>query len=341
MTEGSEPPLVIRSLPSRDKLLMRNACVETLLELAKQDERIVFITGDLGFGVVTPFMELLPRQFINAGVAEENMTGLATGMALSGKIAFTYSLGNFPTLRCLEHIRNDVCYHNANVKIITVGGGFAYGSMGPTHHATEDLAVMRALPGMTVVAPGDPVEARAATRAVKDYPGPCYLRLGKAGEPTVHRAPIDFQIGKAILMRQGGDATLISTGGILLPTVRAAERLAKEGIEARVLSMHTLRPLDTEAVLAAARETRAILTVEEHSIIGGLGSAVSEVLAEADDNKAAFRRIGIPPEFSPHIGSQEYMRSRHGLTEEAIAARVAGLLKSVGLSLTRAAGSDR
>lgn len=318
---------------------MRNACIETLLELAKQDERVVFITGDLGFGVVTPFMEQLPRQFVNAGVAEENMTGLATGMALSGRIVFTYSIGNFPTLRCLEHIRNDVCYHNANVKVVSVGGGFAYGSMGPTHHAMEDLAVMRVLPGMTVIAPGDPVETRAATRAVKDYPGPCYLRLGKAGEPTVHQGPIDFQIGKAIRIREGRDATLISTGGILLPTVRAAERLAKEGIETRVLSMHTLRPLDTEAVLAAARETRLILTVEEHSIIGGLGSAVAEVLAEAGVDKVRFKRIGIPPEFSPHIGSQDYMRARHGLTDEAIAKCVADMLTTDVFACAQATAS--
>lgn len=305
---------------------MRNACIETLLDIAKQDERVVFITGDLGFGVVTPFMEQLPLQFVNAGVAEQNMTGLATGMALSGKIVFTYSIGNFPTMRCLEHIRNDVCYHNANVKIVSVGGGFAYGSMGPTHHAIEDLAVMRALPGMTVVAPGDPVETRAATRAVKDYAGPCYLRLGKAGEPTVHQGPIDFRIGRAIVLREGWDATLISTGGILLPALRAAERLAKDGIAIRVLSMHTLKPLDVEAVLRAARETGVIVTIEEHSIIGGLGSAVAEVLAEAAVETVKFKRLGAPPDFSPHIGSQDYMRARHGLTEESIAASISALV---------------
>lgn len=306
---------------------MRNACIETLLDLAKADPRIVFITGDLGFGVVTPFMEQLPNQFVNAGVSEQNMTGMATGMALGGKIVFTYSIGNFPTLRCLEHIRNDACYHNANVKIVSVGGGFAYGSMGPTHHAIEDLAVMRALPGITVIVPGDPVETRAATRAVVDYAGPCYLRLGKAGEPVVHQGPIDFQIGKAIRMREGSDLTLISTGGILQTTVRTAERLAKEGIEARVLSMHTLKPLDEVAVLAAARETGAILTIEEHSIIGGLGSAVAEVLAEADLEKVHFKRIGVPSQFSPHVGSQDYMRACHGLTPDAIADCALAILK--------------
>ncbi len=308
---------------------MRTAFIEVLFELAKQDERIMLVVGDLGFRVVTPFMEQLPRQFLNAGVAEQNMTAIAAGMALSGKIVFTYSIANFPTLRCLEQVRNDVCYHHANVKIVSVGGGFAYGSLGVTHHATEDLAVMRALPGMVVVAPGDPVETRAATRAITAYPGPCYLRLGKAGEPNVHQTAIDFELGKAIHMREGGDATLISTGGLLQTTVRAAQRLADEGIKTRVLSMHTLKPLDTEAVLAAARETRAIVTIEEHSIIGGLGSAVAEVLAEADGARVAFKRIGLPSAFSPHIGSQEYLQDRHGLTEEAISKRVAGIMQTV------------
>jgi transketolase len=308
---------------------VRTAFINELFALAKQDPRIVLIVGDLGFGVVTPFMEQLPAQFLNAGVAEQNMTGMAAGMALSGKIALTYSIANFPTLRCLEQVRNDVCYHNANVKVVSVGGGFTYGAMGATHHAVEDLAVMRALPGLLVVAPGDPIEARAATRAVIEYAGPCYVRLGKAGEPIVHSSPINFELGKAIHMREGRDATLISIGGILQNTVRAAERLAKKGIETRVLSMHTLKPLDVEAVLAAARDTEAIFTIEEHSILGGLGTAVAEVLAEAEGIKAPLKRIGVPPAFSPHIGSQEYMQQCHGLTDEAIASSVAGALRTV------------
>jgi transketolase len=308
---------------------VRTAFITELFELAKQDESIVLIVGDLGFGVVTPFMEQLPRQFLNAGVAEQNMTGMAAGMALSGKIALTYSIANFPTLRCLEQVRNDVCYHNANVKIVSVGGGFTYGAMGATHHAIEDIAVMRAMPGLIVVAPGDPVEARAATRAVIAYRGPCYVRLGKAGEPVVHRTPIDFELGKAIVLREGTDATLISTGGILQNVVRAAERLDKQGVKARVLSMHTLKPLDTEAVLTAARETGAIFTIEEHSLIGGLGSAVAEVLAEADGTKVPFKRIGVPSGFSLHLGSQEYMQDCHGLTEAGIAHSVASILRTV------------
>jgi transketolase len=306
---------------------MRTAFINTLFELAKRDERIVLITGDLGFSVVHDFMEQLPRQFVNAGVAEQNMTAMAAGMALSGKIVFTYSIANFPTLRCLEHIRNDVCYHNANVKIVAVGGGFAYGAMGVTHHATEDLGVMRMLPEMVVVAPADPVETRHVTRAIVEHPGPCYFRVGKAGEPIVHNTTIEFRLGKAIQLRDGDDLTLISTGALLRTVVRVAERLAANGVESRVLSMHTLKPLDTEAVLAAARETRAIVTLEEHSVIGGLGSAVAEILAEAEGSKVTFKRIGLPSSFSPYNGSQEYLLAQHGLTDESLLKRLEPLLK--------------
>jgi len=315
---------------------MRTAFLKELFELAKQDSRIVFMTGDLGFSVVEPFMQELPGQFVNAGVAEQNMTGMAAGMAMSGKIVFTYSIANFPTLRCLEHIRNDVCYHKANVKVVAIGGGFAYCSMGATHHATEDLGIMRTLPGIVVVAPGDPQEARHATRAVVNHPGPCYLRLGKAGEPAVHRGEIEFELGKAIRLRDGEDITLISTGSFLQTTVKVAEELAGRGIQARVLSMHTLKPLDDAAVLSAARETGAIATLEEHSIVGGLGSAVAEVLAESEEGRVPFRRIGLPSAFSPHIGTQEYMQQQHGLDAESIVRCLSELLQTSKCAAARA-----
>jgi len=309
---------------------MRTAFLEELYELAKQDPRIVFMTGDLGFSVVEKFMADLPLQFVNAGVAEQNMTGMAAGLALSGKVVFTYSIANFPTLRCLEQIRNDVCYHQANVKIVAIGGGFAYGAMGASHHATEDLGIMRTLPGIVVLAPGDPREARHATRAVVQHAGPCYLRLGKAGEPAVHKGEIEFNIGKAIRLREGQDVTLMATGSFLQTTMAVSEKLAARGIEARVLSMHTLKPLDEAAVLEAARETRAIVTLEEHSIVGGLGSAVAEVLAERDGPHVSFRRIGLPPAFSPHIGSQEYMQEKHGLDPDSLTNQLAGFLSNHG-----------
>jgi transketolase len=301
---------------------MRTAFIETLLEIAKDDPRIVLMVGDLGFGVVVPFMEQLPSQFVNAGVAEQNMTGMAAGMALSGKIVFTYSIANFPVLRPLEQIRNDVCYHNANVRIVPVGGGMAYGSLGPSHHATEDIAIMRALPNMLVVAPGDPVEARLATKALIEYQGPAYLRLGRAGEPLVHHSPPKFEFGKAIRVREGKDVTLISTGGILPEVVDAAQLLSENGIESRILSMHTVKPLDEDAVLAAAQETSAIFTVEEHSIIGGLGGAVAEVLVESGAYVPTFKRLGLRSGFSSEVGTQEYLRALYGLDATGIAETV-------------------
>lgn len=307
---------------------MRTAFIKTLIELARIDKHIYLLVGDLGYSVVEPFAGEFPNRFINIGVAEQNMTGIAAGLALSGKTVFTYSIANFPTLRCLEQIRNDICYHNANVKIVAVGGGLAYGALGVTHHGIEDLAIMRALPNMIVIAPGDPMEAVLATRAVVEWTGPCYLRLGKAGEPVVHQTPPDFQIGKGITIRKGNDATLIATGSMLYNTVQAAEMLTEEGIQVRVLSMHTIKPLDAEAVMAAAQETGAIVTVEEHSIIGGLGSAVAEVLAEAGNPGMLFRRIGLGDRFCDEVGNQKYLHNLGGLSSVHITATVMQHLSS-------------
>jgi transketolase len=305
---------------------VRTAFFETLGEIASRDPRIMLLVGDLGFGVVESFARRFPAQFVNVGVAEQNMTGLACGLALSGKTVFTYSIANFPTLRCLEQIRNDVCYHRASVVVVSVGGGLAYGSLGATHHATEDLAVMRAIPEMRVVAPGDPFEVREATAALIREPGPAYLRLGRVGEPILHGAATAFELGKAIVLRDGRDVTLISTGGTLKLALDAAETLAASGIQARVVSMHTLKPLDSACVLAAARETPAVVTIEEHSILGGLGSAVAEVLAESDLPKVRFRRLGLPPEFLSLAGTQEYLCTRAGLSTDGICAAVKALV---------------
>lgn len=309
---------------------MRDAFFRALMDLAETDARIHLLVGDLGFGVVEPFANRFPDRFLNVGVAEQNMTGIAAGLALSGKIVFTYSIANFPVLRCLEQIRNDVCYHGADVKIVAVGGGFAYGSLGATHHATEDLAVMRALPRMTVVAPADPVETVLLTRALVATQGPCYLRLGRAGEPSVHAADLHVALGKAVVACQGHDLTLISTGGMLPIVLRVAAGLAKDGVQARVLSMHTLKPLDVEAVLAAATETRALATIEEHSVIGGLGSAVAEVLAQRVDLKVPFKIIGLPSAFASEAGSQAYLRGRAGLSEDGLLAALASLVHAAG-----------
>jgi transketolase len=308
---------------------VRGAFFQTLLDLAERDDRINLIVGDLGFGVVEPFIQKFPKRFLNVGVAEQNMTGMAAGMALTGKIVFTYSIANFPILRCLEQVRNDVCYHSANVKIVSIGGGYSYGPLGMTHHATEDIAILRALPEMVVVAPGDPVEVRAATRAIAAHRGPCYLRLGRTGEPTIHSSSVSFQLGKAIRVREGDTLTLISTGALLQTAINVADTLAPKGFQVRVLSMHTVKPLDHEAVLAAARETRAVVTLEEHSIIGGLGGAVAECLAESGELKVPFKRIGLPSAFSSQIGSQEYLRAQCGLSAENLLGTLEPLLQAI------------
>jgi transketolase len=283
----------------------------------------MLLTADLGFGALDGFISRFPRQFLNVGVAEQNMTGLAAGLALEGHIVFTYSLGSFPTLRCLEQIRNDVCYHEANVKIVTVGGGMAYGAVGPTHHATEDLAILRSLPNMTVVSPGDHWEVSQATRALAGLRGPAYLRLDKSAAPETARPGEEFRLGSARVVREGEDFTLVATGGILGEALAAAERLAADGVECRVLSMHTVKPLDAEALRRAARETGGIVTVEEHTIEGGLGGAVAECLLEAGDVPKVFHRIGLRDGFSSVVGSQRYLRRVYGLDAGAIARAVA------------------
>jgi transketolase len=304
---------------------VRNSFLKALEELAAEDERINLVVGDLGFSVVENFMRRYPDRFVNAGVAEQNMTGLASGMALSGRTVFTYSIANFPTLRCLEQIRNDVCYHKANVKIVSVGGGLAYGALGASHQATEDLAVLRAMPGMVVIAPGDPIETTAAVRAIAAHQGPCYLRLGKAGEPVVHTKPVQFTIGRAIQLSEGCDVTIISIGGVLALCDQAARELEKAGVSVRLVSMPTLKPLDQDAVLAAARETKGLVTVEEHSAIGGLGSAVAETLAAAD-LPARLRVVALPDAFCRVVGSQEHLRATSGLTAQAVSAAARSLL---------------
>jgi len=297
---------------------LRTAFIEALNELADKDPRVCLVVGDLGYSVIEEFADKHPDQFVNAGVAEQNMIGLAVGMALSGKVVFTYSIANFGTLRCLEQIRNDVCYHRANVKVVAVGCGLAYGNLGVTHHASEDVAIMRALPNMTVVAPGDPIEARLGTRAVVALDGPAYLRLGRAGEPVVHADEPALVLGRAITMREGSDLTLIASGSMLATADRIAAQLAEKGLSVRLLSMHTIKPLDREAIVRAATETRFVFTLEEHSIEGGLGGAVAEVMAELDGSRAMLKRIGLRPQFNAVVGDQKYLKSLHGLDEEGV-----------------------
>ena len=306
---------------------MRDAFVASLMTLADHDPRIFLITGDLGFGVLDTFARTRPHQFLNAGVAEQNMTGIAAGLALDGRVVFTYSIANFPTLRPLEQIRNDAAYHDANVNVVAIGGGFSYGALGISHHATEDLAIMRALPGVTVVAPGDDWEAEQAVPALAAARGTTYLRLDKSSAGRTDRSRERFELGKARRLRDGDALTLVVAGGILGVALAAADELRdRVGVHCRVLSMHTIAPLDTDALLEAARDTGGVVTVEEHTVHGGLGSAVAETLLEAGVAPRLFHRIGLRAGFSSVVGSQDYLRSVYGLDQPAIVATVRRLL---------------
>jgi transketolase len=310
---------------------MRDSFTARLEELAAADPRIMLITGDLGFGVLDSFEKKLPKQYLNVGVAEQNMTGVATGIAMEGRIVFTYSIGNFPTLRCLEQIRNDAAYHDANVKIVAIGGGFSYGALGMSHHATEDLAIMRAI-GIPVVAPGCNWEAAESVNALVGTPGTCYLRLDRASAGSTGRPGEKFELGRARILRTGTDVTLIATGGILAEALAAEDLLRNErGINCRVLSMHTVSPLDVNAVLAAARETGGIVTVEEHTIHGGLGAAVAEACLDSAVIPRGFARVALRQGFSSIVGGQEFLRTYYGLDKAAIAAAAESLCRPARL----------
>ncbi len=310
---------------------MRTAFINTLIELARKDSGIFLLSGDLGFSVFEKFREGFPDRFFNIGVAEANMVGIASGLALSGKIVFIYSIVPFITMRCFEQIRNDLCYQNLNVKIIGVGGGLCYGSAGMTHHSLADIAIMRALPNMTVICPGDPIEAEMATKLGIYRRGPLYIRLGKSHEPEVHSNLkfLDFKIGKGITIKNGSDITIIATGNILYNTKCIADKLINEGLSVRLISMHTIKPLDKDIILKSAQQTKAIFTVEEHSLIGGLGSAVAEVLAETDAKKVLFRRFALPDRYLKDVGSQEYLREKNALSIEQITNSILKEYKSI------------
>ena len=306
---------------------MRDTFVKTLIELAQNDKNIELVTGDLGFGVLKPFWEQCPDQFTNAGIAEQNMTSMAAGMALEGKTVFTYSIGNFPTLRCLEQIRNDCAYHNANVKIVCIGGGFVYGSLGMSHQATEDLAILRALPDVVVMAPADLVEAEACTRALAEYKGTAYLRLGRGGEKRIHERIDDFQIGKAVKVNDGERVAIFSTGAIFEEVMDAVEMLREKGFNPAVYTFPTVKPIDRELIESVARDHELIATVEEHNVVAGFGSAVAEVMAEMKIKKAYLLRIGLEDEYSVRVGDQKYLRSQYGMDSKAIVDRIEDSLK--------------
>jgi len=307
---------------------MRKTCLDMVYQLAKSDDRIFFIGSDLGAGTLQQFKEEMPDRFFMEGISEANVIGMATGLAMEGKIPYVNTIATFITRRCFEQIVLDVCLHNVNVRLIGSGGGLVYAPLGPTHEVIEDLAIMRAIPNMTIVAPADADEMRRLMPLTVDYKGPIYIRLAKGYDPIVTTEDVPFEIGKAIPIREGSDALIVTTGITLQIALPAAQALGVSGIETAIIHMPTIKPFDTEALLDLTAPVKAIVTVEEHTIIGGLGSAVAEVIAEANfDTPKKFKRIGIPDIFPDKYGSQDSLMARYDITAEMIVSVIKQLLE--------------
>jgi len=308
---------------------MRKTSLDMVYELARQDSRIFFIGSDLGIGTLKQFKAEMPGRYLMEGVSEANIVGVAAGLALEGKIVYINTIATFLTRRCFEQVALDLCLHNANVRLIGSGGGLVYAPLGPTHEAIDDIAIFRALPRMTIVAPADADEMRRLMPLTVDHSGPIYIRLGKGGDPIVSRAGVPFRIGQAISMREGSDALIVTTGVMLKPALDAAAGLEREGLETAVLHLPTIKPFDTAAVCEWADRVPVVVSVEEHTVIGGLGSAVAEAIAEANfDSPKRFRRIGLPDVFPDRYGSQASLMARYGLTADRIAETVQALVRA-------------
>lgn len=291
---------------------------DTLLELARVDRNIVVITSDSrGSGKLVRFGQTLPAQIIEMGIAEQNLIGVAAGLAAVGKTAFAVSPACFLTARSLEQIKNDVAYSDRPVKAIGISAGVSYGALGTTHHSLHDYAVLRAINNMTILAPGDNLETSELIKAMITYAGPVYMRLGKAPQPHLHAPGVPVEIGKAITLRDGDDVCIIAIGEALAPAYAASQLLAEQGLTARVISMHTLKPLDVTSILRAAKETRGVITVEEHSVNGGLGEACASLLLQ-HGLSVPFKIVGIPDEYTV-AGSQTEIFDHYGISATRLA----------------------
>ncbi len=306
---------------------MRENCLKTVYELAKTDERIVFVGSDLGVGVLAEFKKEMPDRFFMEGVAEQNLVGVAAGLAMEGHVVYLNTIATFLSRRCYEQVAVDLCLHNVNVRLIANGGGVVYAPLGPTHLATEDIAIMRALPNMAIVAPADSKEMIRFMHASVDHKGPIYIRVAKGHDPIVTTETGPFVIGKAVPMRTGGEVLLVTTGVGLQVCLAAADQLGATGVKAAVLHFPTIKPFDTEALHAHAEGAAAIVSVEEHTVIGGLGGACAEYLAETDLLATRkFKRVGIPDVFPSVYGDQNGMMRKYGISAETVAATATTLL---------------
>jgi transketolase len=293
-----------------------------LTALAGEDPRVVMLSGDIGNRLFDDYKKKHPQRFFNCGVAEANMVGLAAGLALSGLRPVAYTITPFITARVFEQIKVDVCYHHVPVVLVGVGAGLSYASLGATHHSCEDIGLMRLLPGMTILCPGDSWEVKLALRAALKQDGPVYIRIGKKGEPVVHAQAPAFQIGKGIIVRPGRDACLLSTGNLLPVAMGAAQEMEKLGVSCQVVSLHTVKPLDEALLAEAFGRYPVVATLEEHSRVGGLGGGVAEWLSDRPPQKGRLLRLGIGDTFLHEACDQETAREQFGLTPSAIATRV-------------------
>jgi len=307
---------------------MRKTCLDSVYELAKQDERIVFIGSDIGAGTLDEFKAEMPDRFFMEGISEAHVVGMAAGMALEGKIVYINTIATFLTRRCFEQVVLDCCLHKTQVRLIGSGGGLVYAPLGPTHLATEDIAIMRTLPGMTILAAADAEEMKRMMPHTVDIPGPAYIRLGRGGDPVVTDPNEPFKLGKLYLLRPGQDILFITTGTMSKMALDAADLLLAESLNAAVLHVPTLKPLDVDGLSRLLDAFPVILTLEEHSRIGGLGSAVAEVLAEASfASPKRFRRLGLPDTFCEHYGSQASLLAKQGLSPATVAEQALALAR--------------
>lgn len=296
---------------------MRTTFINQLVEEARTNERIFLLVGDLGYNVVEPFANAYPERFINVGICEQNMAGIAGGLAMNGWIVYCYSIGNFPTLRCIEQIRNDIVYYNNNVRVVSVGAGYAYGSQGVSHQATEDVAMLRSLPNMTVCSPSDPIETKMLVHLSVSHQGPMYIRLGKAGEQVFHQQEIhDYHLGDLLPIINQGSETLVLTSGSIL--ARVMESIETKQLDYDVFTVPVVKPLNASQLCALAEQRDQIIIVEENQKSGGIGSAIIEVLSDAFNRGALshypkVNRIAINDEFLDIAGSQRYLQQAAGL----------------------------
>ena len=303
-------------------------------ELAQQDERVLFIGSDLGPDVLNDFKKNIPDRFFMEGIAEQHIIGMAAGLAFDGFIPYVNTIAVFLTRRCFEQVTLDLCLHDLPVKLIGNGGGLVYAPLGPTHQAIEDIGILRTLPNMTIVAPCDAEEMKRLMNASIDWPHPLYIRLAKGGDPIVSKPELDFKIGKGIHLKKGDDVLFITTGITTQRALAAAQYLTDEKVDCGVFHMHTIKPLDTQAILDHAAGVPVIVAVEEHTSIGGLGTAVAEVVAEANfDPGKRFKRIGIPDVFADEYGSQDNLMEKYSITTQNLVSTVRSLVSMKPKSL--------